>query len=72
MNHLIKYNPDLGSKLTSAPANYLPLFEIAVKESAKKILYANPSTVNNMEVPDCQVTLKSDANVIQIRDLNVK
>lgn len=24
-----------------------------------------------MEVPDCQVTLKSDANVVQIRELNV-
>ncbi len=46
-------------------------FEIAVKESAKRILFANPTTVNNMDVPDCQVTLKSDANVIQIRDLNV-
>jgi hypothetical protein len=32
----------------------------------------NPTKVNLAEVPDCQVMLKSDANVIQIRDLNVK
>ncbi|KAI8054949.1 MCM2/3/5 family-domain-containing protein [Gilbertella persicaria] len=70
INHLINYNADLANKLTNTPADYLPLFENAVKESAKRILFANPNTVSNMDVPDCQVTLQSDANVIQIRDLN--
>ncbi|OBZ91148.1 DNA replication licensing factor mcm5 [Choanephora cucurbitarum] len=70
VNHLINYNADLANKLTNTPADYLPLFENAVKESAKRILFANPNSVSNMDVPDCQVTLKSDANVVQIRDLN--
>ncbi|GAA5813588.1 minichromosome maintenance protein 5 [Mucor flavus] len=70
LNHLINYNPDLANKLSTSPADFLPLFEIAVKETAKRILFPNPDKTNNYEVPDCQVTLKSDANVLQIRDLN--
>ncbi|CAO3608366.1 unnamed protein product [Cunninghamella blakesleeana] len=70
MSHLINYNADLANKLTNSPAEHLPLFEIAVKESAKRILFTTPGTVSDAEVPDCQVTLTSDANVIQIRDLN--
>ncbi|KAI7905473.1 MCM2/3/5 family-domain-containing protein [Cokeromyces recurvatus] len=70
LNHLINYNADLANKLSTSPATFLPLFENAVKESAKRILFANPNNVSNIDVPDCQVTLKSDANVIQIRDLN--
>ncbi|KAI8890257.1 MCM-domain-containing protein [Backusella circina FSU 941] len=70
MNHLINFNADLANKLTTSPADFLPLFEDAVKECAKRILFMNPTKVNLAEVPDCQVMLKSDANVIQIRDLN--
>lgn len=46
-------------------------FERGVKECAKRILFANPNAVDAAEVPDCQVMLKSDANVVQIRDLTV-
>ncbi|SAL97161.1 hypothetical protein [Absidia glauca] len=70
VSHLINYNADLANKLTNAPAEHLPLFETAVKESAKRILFATPGTIDDADVPDCQVTLTSDANVIQIRDLN--
>ncbi|ORX49392.1 MCM-domain-containing protein [Hesseltinella vesiculosa] len=70
MRHLINFNQDLANKLTTSPADHLPLFEMAVKESAKRILFTTPGTVDDAEVPDCQVTLTSDANVIQIRDLN--
>ncbi|EIE85988.1 hypothetical protein G6F46_002911 [Rhizopus delemar] len=68
MLDLIGYNADLANRLKNSPADYLPLFENAVKESAKRILYANPN--NNVHVPDCQVLLKSNENVVQIRDLN--
>ncbi|KAG5455529.1 MAG: MCM2/3/5 family-domain-containing protein [Olpidium bornovanus] len=45
-------------------------FESAVKKSACKILYpSSPELEKNL--PDCQVTLKSDANKILIRDLDV-
>ncbi|KAI8083069.1 MCM2/3/5 family-domain-containing protein [Halteromyces radiatus] len=70
MSHLINYNADLANKLSNSPAEHLPLFELAVKESAKRILFATPGTIDDADVPDCQVTLTSDANVIQIRDLN--
>ncbi|CAO3617003.1 unnamed protein product [Cunninghamella echinulata] len=70
MSHLINSNANLANKLTNSPAEHLPLFEIAVKESAKRILFTTPGTISNADVPDCQVTLTSDANVTQIRDLN--
>ncbi|KAI9484300.1 MCM2/3/5 family-domain-containing protein [Zychaea mexicana] len=68
MSHLISYNTDLANRLIAEPAAMLPLFEAAVKESAKRILSPNPTLA--VDVPDCQVMLKSDANVIQIRELN--
>ncbi|KAG1149935.1 hypothetical protein G6F37_002182 [Rhizopus arrhizus] len=70
MLDLIGYNPDLANNLKNSPAEFLPLFENAAKESAKRILYANPNNVNNIDVPDCQVMLKSNENVVHIRDLN--
>ncbi|KAG1523904.1 hypothetical protein G6F52_004637 [Rhizopus delemar] len=70
MLDLIGYNPDLANNLKNSPAEFLPLFENAVKESAKRILYANPNNINNIDVPDCQVMLKSNENVVHIRDLN--
>ena len=69
MSHLISYNTDLANRLIAQPAEMLPLFETAVREAAKRILSPNPSLA--VDVPDCQVMLKSDANVVQIRDLNV-
>ncbi|KAI9314724.1 MCM2/3/5 family-domain-containing protein [Dichotomocladium elegans] len=67
--HLISFNTDLANRLIAEPAELLPLFENAVKECAKRILFPRPSEVQSTSVPDCQVTLTSDANVIQIRDL---
>lgn len=67
--HLISFNEELADKLTSNPADMLPLFEMAVKDSAKQIVY--PGSDSKKEFPDCQVTLYSDANYTLIRDLNV-
>ncbi|KAI8981532.1 MCM2/3/5 family-domain-containing protein [Pilobolus umbonatus] len=69
MNHLINYNAELADKLISSPAELLPLFENAAKECARRILHSNPTTIDITEVPDCQVTLKSSANVTQIREI---
>ncbi|CDH61414.1 dna replication licensing factor mcm5 [Lichtheimia corymbifera JMRC:FSU:9682] len=68
-SHLISFNTDLANRLAAEPAELLPLFENAVRECAKRILYPRPTDVQSTSVPDCQVTLKSDANVIQLRDL---
>ncbi|KAI8338730.1 MCM2/3/5 family-domain-containing protein [Chlamydoabsidia padenii] len=69
MGHLINYNAKLANKLTNSPAEHLPLFETAVKESAKRILFATPGTVNDSDIPDGQVTLTSEANSTYIGKL---
>ncbi|CEI87889.1 Putative DNA replication licensing factor mcm5 [Rhizopus microsporus] len=70
MADLIGYNDKLADGLKKNPAEFLPLFENAVKESAKRILFVNPNEVNSVDIPDCQVMLKSSENVVQIRDLD--
>ncbi|OZJ05873.1 hypothetical protein BZG36_00928 [Bifiguratus adelaidae] len=67
VGHLISYDARLGQMLNRTPADVLYLFENAVKEAAKRILFANPH--EDVKVPDCQVMLKSDANVTPIRSL---
>ncbi|RUS24095.1 MCM N-terminal domain-containing protein [Jimgerdemannia flammicorona] len=71
VGHLINYNEELAQQLTNTPAVLLPLFENAVKESARRILHPNPTADRAKDIPDCQVTLRSDANMIHIRDLTV-
>ncbi|KTW29792.1 hypothetical protein T552_00997 [Pneumocystis carinii B80] len=66
--HLISFNEELSHKLVSNPADMLPLFEMAVKDSAKQMVYGGSDS--KKEFPDCQVTLYSDANYTLIRDLN--
>ncbi|ORZ02330.1 MCM2/3/5 family-domain-containing protein [Syncephalastrum racemosum] len=68
--HLITFNRPLADDLFAKPSELLPLFEAAVKECAKRILFVNPHKVKTSDVPDCQVMLKSDANVTPIRDLD--
>ncbi|KAG0170098.1 minichromosome maintenance protein 5 [Apophysomyces sp. BC1034] len=69
MKHLISHKETLADKLSGSPAELLPLFENAVKESARRILFS-AATQSSENVPDCQVMLKSDANVTHVRDLN--
>lgn len=68
VGHLISFNEELAHKLTTEPAEMLPLFELAVKQSARQIVY--PGSDSKKEFPDCQVMLHSDANYTLIRDLN--
>ncbi|KAL1920772.1 uncharacterized protein VTP21DRAFT_11407 [Calcarisporiella thermophila] len=75
LKHLSAFNEDLAQMLNDRPAEILPLFEAAVKESARRILYANPAPKTEQEireqrVPDFQVTLRSQANKIPIRQLD--
>ncbi|EEB06311.1 MCM complex subunit Mcm5 [Schizosaccharomyces japonicus yFS275] len=68
VKHLISFNEDLAHLLSSEPAEMLPLFESAITTVAKRLLF--PRDQEAVEIPTCQLILRSDANVLSIRDLN--
>ncbi|KAF9925266.1 minichromosome maintenance protein 5 [Mortierella alpina] len=68
IGHLISFDQELAHNVTQRPSELLPLFEKAVQQHAKRILYANTSA--EVEIEDYQVALHSSANMIKIRHLN--
>ncbi|KAJ1656983.1 minichromosome maintenance protein 5 [Dispira simplex] len=68
MQDVISYDENLGHKLSEQPGDILPLFESAVRRTAHKILA--PTNTESIEVPECQVTLKSNANLTNVRSLD--
>ncbi|KAJ3132721.1 minichromosome maintenance protein 5 [Physocladia obscura] len=60
------YDEDLAGCLRDKPANYMPLFEDAVRAVAKENLMLSTEE----EVPDFQVLLLANMNPIPIRELN--
>ncbi|KAJ3035949.1 minichromosome maintenance protein 5, partial [Rhizophlyctis rosea] len=64
--HLIGYDEVLANQVREKPAEYLPLFEEAIKTVAT----SNQYVTGNEPVPDCQVMILSNANPIPIRDLD--
>ncbi|KAG5518704.1 hypothetical protein PMAC_002673 [Pneumocystis sp. 'macacae'] len=67
-SYIYSFNEELAHKLTNEPADMLPLFELAVKDCARQLVY--PGSDSKKEFPDCQITLEYDANYTLIRDLN--
>ncbi|KAL1974939.1 hypothetical protein VTN31DRAFT_5143 [Thermomyces dupontii] len=65
--HLISYNEELAHKLTTEPADIIPLFEAALKECTRHIVYPHQ---RDIELPPHQLLLHSSASHISIRDLN--
>ncbi|KAJ5669877.1 DNA replication licensing factor mcm5 [Penicillium macrosclerotiorum] len=65
--HLISYNEELAHKLTSEPADIIPLFELALQDCTRRIVYPGQRDVI---LPSHQVLLHSSATHISIRDLN--
>ncbi|PYH75947.1 DNA replication licensing factor Mcm5 [Aspergillus uvarum CBS 121591] len=65
--HMISYNEELAHKLTTEPANIIPLFEAALQECTRRIVYPSQRDV---ELPPHQLLLHSSATHISIRDLN--
>ncbi|PGH00765.1 hypothetical protein AJ79_08103 [Helicocarpus griseus UAMH5409] len=65
--HLIAYNEELAHRLTTDPADTIPLFEAALKQCTQRIVY--PSD-RNIELPEHQLLLHSSVSHITIRDLN--
>ena len=65
--HLISYNEELAHRLTTEPADVLPLFEEALKQCTRRIVFPqNPEK----KLPQHQVLLHSTVAHISIRDLN--
>ncbi|KAA8642940.1 MCM DNA helicase complex subunit MCM5 [Aspergillus tanneri] len=65
--HLISYNEELAHKLTTEPADIIPLFEAALQQCTQRIVY--PSQ-RDIILPPHQLLLHSSASHISIRDLN--
>ncbi|KAN0065320.1 minichromosome maintenance protein 5 [Thecaphora frezii] len=71
LEHLQLWSNNLAQALRETPGDILPLFESAVKRAARSILYPviTPDQPRP-EAPDCQVTLRSHANLTGMRDLH--
>ncbi|KAI9850607.1 MAG: minichromosome maintenance protein 5 [Thelocarpon superellum] len=65
--HLISFNEDLAHRLTTEPAEIIPLFEAALQLCTRKIVYPSEAKV---VLPEHQLLLHSSVSHISIRDLN--
>ena len=65
--HLISYNEELAHKLTSDPIDTIPLFEEALKQCTRRIVFPqNPE----VKLPQHQLLVHSSVAHVSIRDLN--
>ncbi|KAG0140786.1 hypothetical protein CROQUDRAFT_83949 [Cronartium quercuum f. sp. fusiforme G11] len=83
MQHLIVYDEELAHSITNSPGDILPLFETAVRKVAESMLFPLTKSAEMIEedpelemagqgvddIPDLQVTLQSEARLMQFRDL---
>ncbi|KIE00550.1 DNA replication licensing factor mcm5, partial [Metarhizium majus ARSEF 297] len=67
INDLINFNEELAHKLASEPAEVIPLFETALKKCTQRIVFPHEKEVN---LPDHQLLLHSDAEDVSIRNLD--
>ncbi|KAJ3289749.1 minichromosome maintenance protein 5 [Borealophlyctis nickersoniae] len=65
LEHLISYDEELANQVKDKPADYLPLFEDAVKTVA-----GQSGHVSEKDIPDCQVMLLLNARPIRLRELD--
>ncbi|POW17484.1 hypothetical protein PSHT_06393 [Puccinia striiformis] len=86
LQHLIVYDEELAHSISNSPGEILPLFEIAVRKVAEAMvsplsksgeLYDDEDPEMELaasgahDLPDFQVTLRSEARLMQFRDLLV-
>ncbi|KAI5286082.1 minichromosome maintenance protein 5 [Ascosphaera acerosa] len=64
--HLIAFNEELAHRLTTEPADTIPLFEAALKQCTQRIVYPSQRDVS---LPEHQLLLHSSVSHITIRDL---
>lgn len=67
IGHLISFNEELAHRLVTEPGEIIPLFEAALKKCTHRIVY--PSQ-RDIELPEHQLLLHSDAEELSIRDLD--
>ncbi|MCJ1324389.1 minichromosome maintenance protein 5 [Thelotrema lepadinum] len=67
--HLITYDEELADKLTTEPAEIIPLFEAALKQCTHRIVYPSLQPTD-IALPDHQLMLHSTASQTTIRDLD--
>lgn len=72
LNHLLLFNEDLGYKLSQSPAELLPLFETSLTNIAKSIINPLTSQSSLISIPQFQISLKSQSNLVHFRNLNVR
>ncbi|KAJ5919618.1 DNA replication licensing factor Mcm5 [Penicillium verhagenii] len=65
--HLISFNEELAHKLTTEPGEIIPLFELALQDCTRRILFSGDREIT---LPSHQLLLHSSASHISIRDLN--
>ncbi|KAJ2160128.1 minichromosome maintenance protein 5 [Coemansia sp. RSA 552] len=67
LHDLASFDEALSQQLVNRPADILPLFELAARNSARRIVA--PGAQGLDETPEVQVTVRSNTNVVNIRDL---
>ncbi|KAJ1960453.1 minichromosome maintenance protein 5 [Dipsacomyces acuminosporus] len=67
LQDLASFDESLSQQLVNHPIDILPLFEIAARNSARKIVM--PNSTGLQDVPEIQVTVQSNTNVVNIREL---
>ncbi|GAA6017570.1 hypothetical protein JCM10207_001210 [Rhodosporidiobolus poonsookiae] len=74
MGHLIGWREDLASRCRNEPGELLPLFEIALRNVARNVLFPTASSEEERierqkAVPEIQLQLKSGSRLMQFREL---
>ncbi|KAH3679324.1 hypothetical protein WICMUC_001064 [Wickerhamomyces mucosus] len=69
--HLIGYNESLNNSLVAEPAEKVPLFERAITDVAKRMVFLEESEIPQ-QFPICQLILKSGAAKLTIRELDAQ
>jgi len=73
LEHVQMWSATLAQALRETPAEILALCEAAAKRAARAILYpVVPGAGERPEAPDVQVTLRSEANLMAMRDLHAE
>ncbi|KAI0461160.1 hypothetical protein LJB42_001175 [Komagataella kurtzmanii] len=68
-DHLIVFNEELNKKLVDDPVEMIPLFEQAITDIARRIIYLNNEEIPTT-FPSCQLVLLSNDNKVSMRDLS--
>ncbi|KAJ2702731.1 minichromosome maintenance protein 5 [Coemansia sp. IMI 209128] len=67
LQDLVSFDESLSQQLVNQPIEILPLFELAARNSARRIVA--PSATGLQDIPEIQVTVRSNTNMVSIRDL---